>query len=624
MRSGSPSPDPVRFPRVAFFAGLALIVAGLFTAATGAQVLVMVTVRGPWAPVPWGLVALGALAVPVGGALTNARAWALPVGLALGGLSVAGNAAWGVFAAINGFVALIPFFSVLLALLAGGLTLAAIGPVRQYAAWQAQLFAPEPSETAQTTGAPQVTPARRTAWPQLVAGAGALSMGGAVVGMIQAPEAAERAWLQLRLLATARPPPSADAFVEAREDYPYPGSPFLEYLDYEARFLSFDHAAASAFADSVAEEVGWRMMVHTGARDVGEAERRLWEAGEGRRVPLWFAAALRAADVFYYPESLLSRSFDPELHGERGSVHLDCDQLAHLFAHVGWRLDLDVREVPSPFHVYLRYGPPEGLSGEALTIEATNFRRIDVSGNRVDFLGEGIGDDYLIPEDYHASGKSGTYADPSLVEAAGLYQPATARDVSDGIVANVVVGLRERGIAAPWTEELRARVEGTRSYVLVSNLHTWTLEDARAALDEGDAARAVTLAESAVALRDRMADLVLVSDPEDRIVLATARFALGEEAGGRAALAEALSWYQAHADPDSPPVALTRPHAEALLLAARVDPPEAAGACEATLGAVLRREEQLDVRYQRWTEEACALAAARPRACAAVLSACDP
>ena len=512
--------EPLRFPPYAHAAGMVVLVGGLFVAFSGAQVLLLVHTRWPWSAAPIALLVLGALALPVGGLMGNARPLAAVAGCAVGALNAALSLAWALYAASNGLVALLPFVaSAASAVGALGAALVVV-PFQRYERARRRLFAPEPGEHEVPV------PASPRPWPQIAALGFGLSLGAAVFGALFAPEQADRVFLEIKLLSRLRAPPAADAFTSTRQDYVYPGSPFLEYLSYEGRFVDFDATRAAAFADEIAEDVGWRMLLETGAPDIAEAERGLWQ-DRPERVPLWIAEALRDRGVFYFPESLLSRSFDPDLHEGEGEIHLDCDQLAHLFVHVAWRLDLDMRQVQSPFHMYVSWRPPQGVSAEPLTVETTNFRRVDIRGRRVDYLGQGIGDDFIIDADYHRSGRSGVRASPDLIAAAGLYEPASARDVSDAIIANVLVGVHERDPAFNVRAEAETRLDGTRSYVLVSNLYRWTLTDARAALSDMDARGALALARSAERVRLGHPDLLLSPDPEEERVIAVSSVLLG-------------------------------------------------------------------------------------------------
>jgi hypothetical protein len=217
--------------------------------------------------------------------------------------------------------------------------------------------------------------------------------------------------------------------VEHAQAYPYSGSPLEWYLDYESRWVPLAKDQVLGVADDIADEVVWRLSAATGTSDPVEGERRLWAAQDQEQLPLWVADRLRARNVYYSPESLFSRSFDPDLHVVPGTVHLDCDQLVWIFLHVAWRLDLAMSAVPSPMHVYLRYAGPEGQA--PLWVETTQFRRVDEDGNRVDFMGEGIGETFFIDEDYYPSGRGGTYATQEIATAAGFWAPWAERDIRD-------------------------------------------------------------------------------------------------------------------------------------------------------------------------------------------------
>jgi len=314
--------------------------------------------------------------------------------------------------------------------------------------------------------------------------------------------------------------PFTAGWVGTPEAYPYSGSPFLWYLEYESRWVPLPEAEIAAVADQVADEVAWKLAAETGEGDPVAAERQLWTEGRQTALPLWIAEALRGRGAFYRPESLLSRSFDPEIHALPDTVHLDCDQLVYLFLHVAWRLDLAMEAVPSPAHVYLKWSAPDGDA--ALYVETTQFRRVDVSGNRVDFMGQGIGEDFFIDPDYYASGKGGTWASDALVTAAGLYQPWRERDIRDSIVANVLVGLERQRIDAPFQAEMEARLEGSRDITLVANLYGRYLDEAEAAFAAGDPVAARGAAVRAQALRASHGVLVVRGEPVEEAMITRA------------------------------------------------------------------------------------------------------
>lgn len=209
--------------------------------------------------------------------------------------------------------------------------------------------------------------------------------------------------------------------------------------------------------------------------------RPRWRCGPqgGRRsCPCGSPTACGAAGVFYSRESLFSRSFDPAVHRTPDAVHLDCDQLVYAFTHVAWRLDLAMKPVLAPYHMYLRYDGP-GVE-PPIYVETTEFRNVVVTEYSVDYLGEKLGEDFIIAEDYFPSGRGGTWANDTIREAAALYQPMAERDIKDSILSNVLVGVQRSGRADPYPEASEARLPGTRSMELVSNLYGWCAAATRA------------------------------------------------------------------------------------------------------------------------------------------------
>ena len=451
---------------------------------------------------------------------------------------------------------------------------------------------------------------------------------GALALTIQAPATADRVVLRGLLLASGRWPAEASNLgPDTRIDYPYTSSPFVDYATYEARFLEVDVERVSTFADDIAQEIGWRLLDHTGEPEVGAAEFKLWQEQDAEGIPLWIAAALRDRGVYYHGESLLSRSFDDWLHSGRGEAHLDCDLLAHLFSHVAWRLDLNIAEIPSASHAYVVYRPPVGVEAEPLYVETTNFRKIDADGRRIDYLGEGIGEDFFIDEGYHRSGRGGIRASRSFAQANRLYEPADNRRLADMVVGNVTAGLAEVSASGQTVREgigpvedvirreLLANLEGTHSYVIVNNLYSLLGQRASRALDAGDFAAVRTEAGEARRVRDGFEAQLVTREPKDLMLLANAAAGLGDSEAQRSAVAVFMAWYAEHTRMGSPPEATSGAHAEALLAAAQLDPPPSPEGCEAALGPVLRYGSRFN--SVPWHARLCAFIQANP-ACSAL------
>jgi hypothetical protein len=397
-----------------------------------------------------------------------------------------------------------------------------------------------------------------------------------------------------QLIGTGVDLKEAVLFAPTHEDYAYQTSPLVEYLRYERGFVDFDDQAVLDLADRVATEVGWKMLMRAHVNDIREAERLMWQWGEegtngpagpgslpneqAREIMRWIAQQLILENLYYGPEALFSSSFEDD-DGRRGDGHIDCDQIAHIFLHVAWRLDLDVREVLSPLHIYLAYVGPSDVAGAELVIEPTAFRgepRSNASPGSTYEVGSNF---FMAADELERYGH--IRASSKLTAAAGYFQHATDRDIADGIVSEVMRGVAREGdldsLDAPPPDqvagrflqsdrvlaELEAHLAGTRKPNLVTNLYLGHWRSFRWALALGDLDRAATHANRLTAIRQEYNDLVIRREPLERI--ANARLAL---ASGRTAEAKLLlrQLYEEHGG-----AAATRhgsaqgdPHAEVL------------------------------------------------------------
>lgn len=506
--------DPEQPSRAPAFA---LAAAGFTTAVANAQVAWMVSFADPFVgALPAFFVLLGGAGVATAIKLAHPRAWARKVGAALLAAYLSG-VPWGLWLLFQGLFTALLVLAPLVAVVAAAMLAVTWRATGRAAALRAIAEA-ETEKLMREALAGAEAPARPDRpWllPTLYGAFGLPISAFALV--LFAPDTWAWAEVRARALLAGRNP-LASTFVAAATDYPYTGSPLAWYLDYEGRFVSLPEDDILAVADAIADDVAWRLTAATGETDPVAAERALWAQGRGRALPLWIAAALRDRHAFYSVESLFSRSFNPDIHVLPETIHLDCDQLVYVFLHVAWRLDLAMSAVPSPLHVYLRYAGPDGEP--PLWVETTQFRRIDVNGGRVDFMGRGIGEEFFIDAAYYPSGRGGSWADPAVVSAAGLYQPWTERDIRDSIVANVVAGLRRNRIDAPYVAEMEAALPGTRDLTLVSNLYGTWLETAKTALAAGNRGEARAAAERARAIRSEFGALVIYADLEEEEVLA--------------------------------------------------------------------------------------------------------
>ena len=614
-------PIEVPFPRRVGAASWLLMLSGALTGLAGLQVLTFAALPNAISWAPWVMLGIGAGVIPTGVACMRAEPGAVLRGLLLGGAGLIVSGGLALYLLLQTVVSPLSWLAPLSAFLSLAFLADSLGPVRRYAAAQAQLRAEAIAEAEARAADPLFIPP-----PPPTTGAGALiglaaaSLAAGLIALaVIAPDRLWRIGLQAEVLSGGRWPSSAAGFVSTRDDYPYPWSPLERYASYEAQFVELDAAAITRFADGIAEEVGWQMLNRTGAADVHAAEIAMWAAGDAKQIPLWIAAALRDRGAFYREESLLSRSFDPWRHAGAAELHLDCDQLTHLFAHVASRLDLAIHEVAAPMHMYLQYAPPAGLpqreSAPPLWIEATNFRKIEIQSRRgqttgVDYMGEGVGDDFFIDADYHPSGKGGTYSSKAMAAAAGFYQPVDARYLEDSVVVNVMAGLEHNHIDAPIVDQLAARLDGTRHYLLVSNLHGIYVREAETALltllrpasDDADRQKSgLAAARAATDLQSRFGMLVIHGEPQGRLLEAEILAKLGAFPGEiMLAVKPALAWYAENAYASDPPSAVSPQHVRLLLVEARAwsasdrlrDPATAAkSGCAEVFGAIFQYGE---------------------------------
>lgn len=365
----------------------------------------------------------------------------------------------------------------------------------------------------------------------------------------------EDAWLrvtQVRALVAGAPLGALDASDAARSDSPYGASPLQVYTS-AAEAAGLPRAWLADTGDAVARDVGWWMLAETGASDLAQAELALWTDKRGADIPLWIAERMRAHDLVW-------RRRGAGVRAPRGPTALDADQAAHVFAHVGWILDLGIAERATAEHTYLSYAPPSGVEGETWTLEAANFARVDMLGRPLPDLQPGIGTRLFIEPHFHPTGAGGIRSREGLAEAGGLFEILDDRGVSDAAVAEVAGELMRDGRTDAAHALLWQHVEGSGSPRLVHAAHTATIALARQAIEDEEADEAVARAEQAVALRRSHGPLHRRDDPEELVVLAKAKLAAGSRTGSRAVLAHALAHWR---DPVEMP---SRIHAEAMLL----------------------------------------------------------
>lgn len=128
-------------PALARVAGGVIALAGAVVALTGAQTLAMVSIRGPFAMAPWGLLALGVGDLVLGAVVFRARAWGavLAVGVSLAQAMASGF--WLFFSMSHGLFSLYALGGPCMSVSAVALAVIGMGPCQRASAARARLKA---------------------------------------------------------------------------------------------------------------------------------------------------------------------------------------------------------------------------------------------------------------------------------------------------------------------------------------------------------------------------------------------------------------------------------------------------------------------------------------------------
>lgn len=163
--------------------------------------------------------------------------------------------------------------------------------------------------------------------------------------------------------------------------FSYSFSPWEKYATLEDKILDevgvdssvYPRAGEKAikFADKIADEVAKMYLEHFKVSDINDID-----SDKIDRVSLMkiIADKIDKSSVFYTEESLMSRSFNEDIHLGK-QIHLDCDLLSYLMVHIGKKLDVEMNVVRSPNHMYLQV-PTSSNSNQSYIIETTDFGNI--------------------------------------------------------------------------------------------------------------------------------------------------------------------------------------------------------------------------------------------------------
>jgi hypothetical protein len=131
--------DEAAVPFLVKAAAVSLGAAGLLVALVGVQNVTLITWRGSWAFVPWGLVALGAAGIFVAAKLVRGRAWTLGAAVATSILLTLAAVGFFALAVSSGLFASLHILAAGAAVTALVFTVLAIAPFRRLVGVRRQL-----------------------------------------------------------------------------------------------------------------------------------------------------------------------------------------------------------------------------------------------------------------------------------------------------------------------------------------------------------------------------------------------------------------------------------------------------------------------------------------------------
>lgn len=363
--------------------------------------------------------------------------------------------------------------------------------------------------------------------------------------------ALERASVLQRLsVLAAGGHPLAEPFAREHVDQTFAESPLVVSLGLEEAFAPMEREEVLAFADALARDLGFWLLETTGAPDVEEAERRLWSEGDPDRLAVAWALRLQARHLYARHTQRLSGATAPYRDDPR---YAHPDELALLFAHVAWRLDLATDLVRSPVHHYFLLREPGGT--RARGVEPTCFRRVDALGRVVKDSDEpSVGRRLTFPPDHYPSGVGGIRNPVPLPK--GSYAPVTAAELTGDLFARLAARYDadaetlDRQLAADPTVAVARAIQQVR---LARGIAAWQAGEAR------------VLAEESRALAElRSTHGALLDDaPDERALDAAVAFAAGARARGFDGIHAVLRYHE----PDGVPLfAKNDAHAMAMWL----------------------------------------------------------
>ncbi len=331
------------------------------------------------------------------------------------------------------------------------------------------------------------------------------------------------------------------------QDYPYSFSPAIEGIEYEYSFLqNFDQQRILWFFDNLANSTARKLMQGAKSENLPETLRRYRATLRGKgEIAKAIASSLRDAKIIYHPEGLWNRAFDPRVH--QGDIfHLDCDLLSYAFLHVAYRLDLPIRAVSAPNHLYVQWQDAEHL----FAIETTEFRTTEIKGNIIDKEGRDLGEHFFPSNDYF---KEKYRIDPSLQRHARFFEAIQDAELRVAVRTGTISALykqamketKDQGLTDQVRKEMEKLSRVSDNPQLFTNLYLSHTYEADAAFREGRYQTAKDNLDKAIKIFETHSDRLIFNSAGDTYELrAQVSKKLGKPRSALADYQRAIQWYE--------------------------------------------------------------------------------
>src|SRR3989338_100201 len=355
--------------------------------------------------------------------------------------------------------------------------------------------------------------------------------------------------------------------VDNPTQFPYSFSPWTKYVEFESAMIDEFNLPEKDFprikkyimhvGDEISDKVARRILATKNTYDIADVIREF----PRDKLMIMMAEEIAKKGIFYSPESLLTNSFNSDLHEDKNAAHLDCDLLSYLMCHIGRRLDVPIYVVQGPYHLYL-WVPTSDEKG--YVIEPTEFREdvrdFDTRTGKSEMKYVGVSPGFF--SDWERQKQhGGIIADERFQKAAKLHVPMKNEQfIVDDIIGNIVPAIIEYADEKndldlklkAHSKTLDLVIHGTESYIVANNVFNSTLQFAREVIysSQGNPEKeralgtARWLVEGGLSIRERYSQIITSEEPFDKILLGWLYCNDGEVKRGLAVLDEMREYYR--------------------------------------------------------------------------------